>query len=163
MAGAASIGKHPIHTILVPFPIGLLVFSLIADVVFLAQWGGPIWHELAFYTMAGGVVGALLAAVPGLVDFMSLREPKVARIAAAHLSLNVVVVGIFVVDLWLRTRTLPGDRLPVVCSVVGVVLLAASGWLGGEMVFVHGVGVEPPAPTGDMHIRTESRPESRRA
>ncbi|MGH9834655.1 MAG: DUF2231 domain-containing protein [Blastocatellia bacterium] len=63
-ASHASIGGHPIHPILVAFPIGLWVFSLVSDIVYFMGWGSAIWNDVAFYSMAGGIVGALLAAAP---------------------------------------------------------------------------------------------------
>jgi uncharacterized membrane protein len=128
---------------IVPLPIGLWIFSLACDLIFALGWGGAVWHDMAFYTMAGGIIGALLAAVPGLVDFLSLSNPTVKKLGAAHLSLNLFIVGLFVLNLWLRTTNEPGALLPVALSVLAIVLLAISGWLGGEMVYVHGVAVEP--------------------
>ena len=52
-------------------PIGLWVFSVVADLVFLFGWGAAVWKDVAFYTLNGGIVGALLAAVPGFIDFFS--------------------------------------------------------------------------------------------
>lgn len=142
MRTPASIAKHPIHPMLVAFPIGLWIFSLVSDLVYLLGWGSMVWNDMAFYTMAGGIVGALLAAVPGLIDLLSLSEPKVKRIGIWHMSLNLVVVAMFAVNVWLRTMSAPGATLPIALSVVAVVLLGISGWLGGEMVYVHGVSVE---------------------
>ena len=65
MSTPASVARHPLHPILIPLPIGLWVFSLVADLVFLAGWGGATWKAVAWYTMGGGIVGAVLAAVPG--------------------------------------------------------------------------------------------------
>jgi uncharacterized membrane protein len=102
---------------------------------------------VAFYTMAGGIVGALLAAVPGLIDLLSLSDPRVKRIGIWHMVANLAAVATFVVDLWLRKSGPPDVKGPVVLSALGVILIGASGWLGGEMVYVHGVAVEaPPAP-----------------
>lgn len=70
MASPASIAKHPIHPVLVALPIGLWIFSLVSDVIYLTKWGGPVWNDVAFYTMAGGFGSALLAAVPGLIDLL---------------------------------------------------------------------------------------------
>jgi uncharacterized membrane protein len=72
MSTPASVARHPLHPILIPLPIGLWVFSLVADLVFLAGWGGATWKAVAWYTMGGGIVGAVLAAVPGLIDFFSI-------------------------------------------------------------------------------------------
>jgi uncharacterized membrane protein len=128
---------------IVSLPIGLWIFSLACDLISALGWGGVVWHDMAFYTMAGGILGALLAAVPGLVDFLSLSDATVKKLGAAHLSLNLFIVGLFVLNLWLRVTNEPSALLPVALSVFAIVLLAVAGWLGGEMVYVHGVAVEP--------------------
>ncbi|MEP6601283.1 MAG: DUF2231 domain-containing protein [Nitrospirota bacterium] len=145
MGSRASFLNHPIHPMLVPFPIALWIFSLISDAVYGLGWGGTLWNEMAFYTMAGGIVGALAAAVPGLIDYLSMSDPETSKIAKMHMIVNLTVVGIFIANLWLRTMFAPGAGLPVVLSVIGVALLGFSGWLGGELVYVHGVGVDSPA------------------
>ena len=76
MASYASVGRHPYHPMLVPFPIGLLVFSLIADIVFRAGWGGPAWVDVAYYSMAGGIDAAPSARVELRP---SAREQKTPR------------------------------------------------------------------------------------
>lgn len=129
---------------LIPLPIGLWVFSFVSDVIFKAGWGGPVWHDVAFYTMAGGIVGALLAAVPGLVDLLSLDNPKTKGIGFLHMSLNLIAVALYAVNLWLRMHREPTSNLPFGLSIAGIVLICISGWLGGEMVYVRGVGVERP-------------------
>ena len=143
MASPASIAKHPIHPMLVSVPIGLWIFSLISDVIYMMSWGGLVWKDVAFYTMAGGVVGALFAAVPGLIDLLSISNAKVKTIGIWHMSINLVVVALFAANLWLRYTAAPGTASPIWLSVIGVVLLGVSGWLGGEMVYVHSVAVEP--------------------
>ncbi|MFY9554193.1 MAG: DUF2231 domain-containing protein [Blastocatellia bacterium] len=143
MASPASIAKHPIHPMVVALPIGLWMFSLISDVVYLMKWGGVVWNDLAFYTMAGGLVGALLAAVPGLIDLLSISSRKIRTIGLWHMSINLVIVALFSLNLWLRHAAAPEANPPVWLTVIGVVLLGVSGWLGGEMVYVHGVAVEP--------------------
>src|SRR5215471_10029839 len=143
MASPASIAKHPIHPMLVAFPVGLLIFSLISDIIYLARWGGPVWNDVAMYTMAGGIVGALLAAVPGFVDLFSITNPRVKRIGIWHMSINLVVVVLFLINCLMRYQAPRGTAGPIWLSVIGIVLLAVSGWLGGEMVYVHGVAVEP--------------------
>ncbi|MFY9571447.1 MAG: DUF2231 domain-containing protein [Blastocatellia bacterium] len=143
MASPASIAKHPIHPMVVALPIGLWMFSLISDVVYLMKWGGVVWNDLAFYTMAGGLVGALLAAVPGLIDLLAISSRKIRTIGLWHMSINLVIVALFSLNLWLRHAAAPEANPPVWLTVIGVVLLGVSGWLGGEMVYVHGVAVEP--------------------
>jgi len=149
MASPASIGGHPIHPMIVPFPIGLWVFSLIADGIYIWR-GNPVWaHYIAFYTLLGGIIGAALAAVPGLIDWLSIKDPKVVKMANWHARLNVIALLIFSASFYLRTTS--GSELvggsypfPVALSVLGVILISISGYLGGEMVFKHGVAVDRP-------------------
>src|SRR5215471_21662215 len=147
MATPASIKKHPVHPMLVVFPIGLWVFSLASDIIYRAGWGPVIWNDIAFYTMLGGIAGALLAAIPGLIDLFSLSaRPK--NLGIWHMTINLVVVAIFVVDASLRNIGPRAGDLPFALSIVGVALMCISGWLGAEMVHVYGVGVEPAGRAG---------------
>jgi uncharacterized membrane protein len=148
MASPASLGRHPIHPMLIPFPIALWVFSLIADVIYLWR-GNPAWRDwIAFYALLGGIIGGALAAVPGVIDWLSLKGREVVKIANWHARLNVTALLIFAASFYLRTTggaSLVGGSytIPFVLSVVGVILITISGWLGGELVFRHGVAVNP--------------------
>src|SRR5437764_12358920 len=105
MASKASIGGHPIHPILIPFPIGLLVFSLIADLIFLWQ-GNLIWESyIAFYTLLAGIIGMAVAAIPGLIDWLTLTDPKVVPVANWHARVNIITLLIFVAIFYLRTTS----------------------------------------------------------
>jgi uncharacterized membrane protein len=147
MASKASIAGHPIHPMLVVFPIGLWVFSLVSDFIFLAT-GDPTWRATALYTMGGGIIGALAAAVPGLIDLLSIRDPATRRIGIRHMALNLTIVVLFVINFWWRMQAPTPSNGPVWLSVIAIALLVISGWLGGEMVYVHGAGVN-----GDSKIR----------
>jgi uncharacterized membrane protein len=126
---------------LVGVPIGLWIFALICDVM-RAGTGETVWHTVAAYCVGGGIVGALIAAVPGLIDYFSIDEAAMRRIANLHLTANLGAVAIFAINLWLRFR-LPADSyLPLGLSIVGVLAIGIGGWLGGEMVFVKGMAVE---------------------
>lgn len=141
MASTASIGGHPIHPMLVVFPIGLWIFSLISDLIFLGG-GDAAWRDTAFYTMGGGIIGALAAAVPGMVDLFTIDDPKIKRIGLTHMTLNLTVAALFIINFLWRLRADENATGPVWLSVLAIVLLAISGWLGGEMVYVHGAGVQ---------------------
>jgi uncharacterized membrane protein len=141
MSSAASIKKHPVHPMLVGFPIGLWVFALVCDVVH-AVSGNAIWQTVATFCVAGGIVGALLAAVPGLIDYFSIDEAEMRRVANLHLAVNLGAVVIFTINLWLRFRLPVESNLPLGLSVVGVLAMGCGGWLGGEMVYVKGMAVE---------------------
>jgi uncharacterized membrane protein len=140
MASRASIAGHPIHPMLVSIPIGLFVFSLVADIAARFGWG-EAWPAVALYCMGGGIVGALLAAIFGFVDLMSITDEKVKRIGLSHMAINLVVVTLYVVNFALRWQGQPVDGIPFALSVIAIVLLLVSGWLGGHMVYVHGVAV----------------------
>jgi uncharacterized membrane protein len=128
---------------LVTIPIGLWLFSLGSDLIHLFGWGRAVWSDIAFYTIAAGIVGAFLAALPGLIDYHSLTEVRLKNLAAVHMVVNLTVVLLFTVNLWLRLYYEGGMSLPVIFSGVGIALLVVGGWLGGELVYIHGVAVEP--------------------
>lgn len=144
MPTPASVARHPIHPMLVGIPIGLWVFAMVADLVHLFGWGSAVWKVIALYTIGGGIVAALIAAVPGFIDFTSIADRRVRKVALIHMVVNLVVVGLFALSFWLRLIS-PLGGVPVAVSGVGTVLLGLGGWLGGELVFLHGMGVEAPA------------------
>ena len=141
----AQIARHPIHPMLVAIPIGLWVFSLVCDIVTATGSPNENWSIVALYTMVGGIAGALVAAIPGFIDMLSLRG-GVKRIALMHMAINLAVVALYCVNVWVRTTG--GDPgLALILSVLAIAALLVSGWLGGKMVYLHGVAVEePPEP-----------------
>lgn len=141
MSSPASIKKHPLHPMLVGLPIGLWVFALVCDLMH-ALSGNAVWQSVATYCIAGGIVGAILAAVPGLIDYFSIDEAEMRRIASLHLAVNLGAVLLFGINLWLRFRLPTDSILPVALSIAGVLAIGIGGWLGGEMVYVKGMAVE---------------------
>ena len=144
MSAPASFKGHPFHPIIVPLPIGLWIFSIVSDFIFKLGWGSPVWNDVAFYTLAGGIIGALIAAVPGFIDLTGLTNPKTKTIAIWHMMINLLAVALYCVNFWLRTQRAPGDNLPILLSAIGIGLIIISGWLGGELVYVRGVAVKQP-------------------
>jgi len=147
MRTPANISGHPIHPMLVTLPIGLWVFSFVCDLCFAFGSGVLEWKIVALYAMGGGIVGALLAAVPGLVDLLSLpSEPR--KTALVHMAINLTIVVVYAVNFWLRLDmpTAPGL---VWLSALTIAMLLVSGWLGGKLVYLSGVAVSageiPPA------------------
>lgn len=142
MRTPASIASHPIHPMLITIPVGLLIFSLICDIIALFASDPNVWLLVAFFTMVGGFVGALIAAIPGVIDLMSIDEPRIKKIGFTHMALNLVAVTLYAVNIWLRIEGTSAS-MPLILSIIAVGLLGVSGWLGAEMVHKHGVGVEP--------------------
>ena len=161
MASPASIGGHPIHPMLIPFPLALWFFSLIADLIYLWR-GNPAWRDwIAFYALLGGIIGAAAAAVFGIIDWLSIKDRAVKKVADWHARLNVIALLIFAGSFYLRTAGGSGwvggsYTVPLLLSVVGVILITISGYLGGELVFKHGVAVNPQSDTG-AELRAKAR------
>jgi uncharacterized membrane protein len=139
MTTRVTIAGHPLHPMLVTIPIGLWVFSLVCDFVF-ASTGDSRWDTTAYFTLAGGIVGALVAAVPGLLDLLGLHAARERRTATSHMILNLVIVAVQALNFWARSQPqFEGSRLPMWISIVAVAALCVSGWLGGQLVHVFGV------------------------
>ncbi|HYX66554.1 MAG TPA: DUF2231 domain-containing protein [Burkholderiales bacterium] len=156
MRTPARIAKHPIHPMLVPLPIGLWIFSLVCDLARAFGASSANWEIVAWYTMIGGIVGALLAAIPGLVDLLSLPS-AIKPTGVKHMALNLTIVVLYLINVWLRRDGVTSAAIWL--SVLSIALLAVSGWLGGKMVYEAGVAVEP-APLGSERYRG---PERRRS
>lgn len=164
MASRASIGGHPIHPMLIPFPIALWVFSFVADLIYLWR-GNPVWRDfIAFYAMLGGIIGAAAAAIPGLIDWATLTDRAAVKVANWHARVNITTLVIFIASFYLRTTSgaawIPDlPMLPFILSIVGIIGLTIAGWLGGQLVFKHGVAVDveskeaPRQPETGRHIR----------
>lgn len=150
MSTRVSVAGHPVHAMLVPIPIGLWVFSLICDFVFMST-GDPRWAVTAYFTLGGGIVGALLAAIPGLIDLLGLHDSRAQRIGVIHMVLNLAIVAGQAVNFWLRMDEGGSDVLPRAISIVAVAALIASGWLGGHLV--HVLGVTQPHSAGEAERR----------
>jgi len=141
----ASIRRHPIHPMLVVFPIAFWIGSLACDIIYHVGSHNMFWKEVAFYSMAGGIISALLAAAPGFIDYLSLTDTRLKKIATTHLALNLFVVVLFIFNLGLRYNASAGtEMIGVVLSIVAIAVLAVSGWLGGSLVYEHRVGISTP-------------------
>ena len=143
MRTPASIAKHPIHPMLVPIPIGCWILSLGCDLAFVLGAGATHWATVSFWAMLAGLLGAVAAAAPGVIDMLSLAgTPK--KIALTHMALNILVVLLYAMNFGMRVNGGAIVGLPLAFSIAAIVLLAVSGWLGGHMVYVHRVAVDEP-------------------
>lgn len=140
MAAKVNIAGHPVHPMLVAFPIGLWVFSLACDILFRAT-GNQVWDTVGLYTMGGGIIGAIAAALPGFFDLLDMQESRAKRIGLGHALLNITALILFVAGFSIRQSAGPGT-VPFILSILGVITIAVSGWMGGSMVYLHGAAVE---------------------
>ena len=147
MRSKARIANHPIHPMLILIPAGAFVITLVCDLLYLLTEDSRWWDATAPIIVVG-VVGGILAAVPGVIDFVTIvPHHKVRRIASVHMVLNLFAVGFFAINGWIRwnASTPPtGVSAGLVLTLLGILLLAVSGWLGGTLVFEHRVGVVEP-------------------
>ena len=143
MESRFKVAGHPLHQMLIVFPLGLLATAVVFDVIFLVT-DNPSWTQAAYYMIGAGLITGLVAAVPGAVDWMAIpRGTRAKRIGLLHGVGNVIVVALFAISWFLRrdTPTLPPTEA-VVAGLLGAGLAVVTGWLGGELVDRLGVGVD---------------------
>jgi uncharacterized membrane protein len=142
MRSLASIGKHPLHPVLITLPLGAFAVSLFAD-LFVALGLSFTWAETARHALMIGIAGGVLAAVAGLIDYVSVKmSPSAKRIATFHMVINLVAVFVFLLSFAMRTGSETGwSALAFAVSGVAFAGLLTGGWLGGELVFKHKVAV----------------------
>lgn len=143
MQARARLFGHPIHPMLIVFPLGLLGASIIFDILYLIT-KTPKWGDIAFWMIVVGVLSGLIAAVFGLIDFLAIPSgTRAKRIGFLHGVGNVVVVVLFAVGWFLRSPAPQNPSLlAIILSFAGVGLSLITGWLGGELVDRMGVGVD---------------------
>lgn len=144
MDAKAKLFGHPIHQMLIVFPLGLLATAVIFDIVWLIR-DMPGWAAASYHMIAVGVVTGLVAAVFGFLDWLAIpSNTRAKNIGKLHGLGNVVVVVLFAASFWLRYV---GDPLvpstaAIVLGILGALLALVTGWLGGELVDRLGVGVD---------------------
>jgi uncharacterized membrane protein len=142
MEARAKLFGHPIHQMLIVFPLGLLAMAVLFDLLALAQ-GNGYWSEIAYWMMAAGIVTGLIAALFGFIDWLGIPAgTRAKRIGALHGLGNLLVVLLFIGS-WLLRSGAPRTPQPLALTlsfVAGAIALF-TGWLGGELVDRLSVGV----------------------
>jgi uncharacterized membrane protein len=144
MESRAKLLGHPIHPMLVVLPLGLFIGAVVFDAIYLWR-GEPAFAAVAYWNIAAGIVGGLLAAVFGLIDWIAIPSgTRAKRIGLLHGAGNVVVVAVFTLVWLMRTNAVDaGPTINVfLIEAAALVLGAVSGWLGGELVDRLAVGVD---------------------
>jgi uncharacterized membrane protein len=132
---------HPLHPMLITFPIALLIGVLVCDSVF--WWtADPFWARMAFWMIVGGLAGGGLAALSGMADFMLVRPIREHVASWSHFILAIMAMSIAATNLMLRWEDEAAAVLPwgIMVSALNVVMLSFAGWLGGNLVFRHLIG-----------------------
>ena len=164
MESKARIFGHAIHPILIVYPLGLLSAAVIFDVIYLVT-ANPTWTTVSFWMIAAGIVGGLLAAVFGLIDFLNIPSgTRAKRIGLMHGLINLGVMVLFIGS-WLLRRDSPEvpSTAAFALSFIGVGAALLGGWLGGELVERLGVGVTPGANLNAPNSLTHGARETARA
>ena len=139
----AQIAGHPIHPMLIPFPIAFLVATLACDLAFQST-GNPMWAIAAMWLLGAALVMAALAALAGLTDFLGERRIRAIKAAWLHMIGNVIAVLLSLINFFLRYAN--GAEAGVLgwgtwISLIVVLLLLFNGWKGWELVYKHRVGI----------------------
>lgn len=143
MESKAKLLGHAIHPIMIVFPLGLLATGVIFDIIYMI-WGNPTMATVAYWMMAAGIIGGIIAAPFGLIDWAAVPSGTRAKsIGLMHGLTNVLVLLLFVGSWGMRYGQ--PDHPPTTASIlslIGFALAGLGGWLGGEMVERLGVGVD---------------------
>lgn len=159
---------HALHQQLIPFPFGLLATAVIFDVFHLINDSGEL-ANVAYWMIAAGIIGGLIAAPAGLIDWTAIpKGTRAKKVGAVHGVGNLVVLVLFAVS-WLLRRDQPTapEALALGLSFAGFALAGVTGWLGGELVDRHAVGVDDGAHADSPHSfsgrpASEGRPATAR-
>lgn len=134
---------HPIHPMLVNFPLGLLITSIVFDII---HWitGNGYWSEIAFWMIAAGLIGGLIAAIVGTIDWLAIPSGTRAKsVGLLHGAGNYIILLLFAISWFLRLNAPASPSIVAyVLAFLGAALLGGTGWLGGELTLRLGVGVD---------------------
>ena len=157
MESRVKLFGHPVHPMLIVFPLGLLATAVIFDILYLS-FGNSLLPTASYYMIAAGVLGGLLAAIFGFIDWLALPNGSRAKnIGLWHGLGNVLIVGLFAVSWLLRGNNVDfvPDSLALTLSFAGTALALVTAWIGGELVYRLGVGVDPGAHVNAPNSLTE--------
>jgi len=143
MRSRANIKSHPIHPILVAFPIAFFVGTFIFDILGVI-YNNESLYGVAYYMQVCGIIGALLAAIPGAVDYFKTVPPNSSakKRATKHALLNITNLVLFLIA-WILKGNNINPYVILVLELIGIILLAIAGWLGGTLVYRNQIGVDP--------------------
>lgn len=160
MTGPVKLLGHPIHPMLIVFPLGLLSAGVIFDLI-AAFTGNQGFYLVSYWMIAAGLVGGLLAALFGFLDWLGIRSDTRAKsVGLWHGLGNLVIVLLFAASWWMRSsdpNNVP-STFAFILSLLGAGLALVTGWLGGELVYRLGMAVEEGAHENAPSSLTTEKP-----
>ncbi len=162
MESRAKFLGHALHQQLIPFPLGLLVTAVVFDVLYLVTDSREL-ATVSYWMIGAGIIGGLLASPFGTIDWLAIPSgTRAKRVGLIHGAGNYLLLVLFIVS-WILRRNAPEspDALALALGIAGVALLGLTGWLGGELVDRHAVGVDEGAHLDSPHSLSR-RPASER-
>jgi len=142
LPATAQIARHPIHAMLVPIPIACFVGALLTDITYFAT-AEMMWADFSAWLLSVGFIIGVLAAFAGIIDFFGNRSVRAQAPAWPHALGNLLVLVVAFFNLLMHTRDAWTSVVPIglSLSIITVLILPVTGWLGWSMVYRHGVGV----------------------
>lgn len=143
MKSKANVKGHPLHPMLIPFPIAFFIGTLLFDVLGMLQKDEGCWRT-GFHLEIAGIISALLAALPGIADYFFTVPPdsSAKKRAATHGLINISMVLVFSVAYFYRRGSNASGGLIIAIEALGVILLCIAGWMGGTLVYRNQIGVD---------------------
>jgi uncharacterized membrane protein len=152
MAGKINFLGHPVHPMLVVFPLGLLPTAVACDLIYLVR-NNPNWAHISYWLIAAGVLSGIVAAAFGIADWLALPNgTRAKRLGGWHARVNIAMLVLFAISWWFR-RAAPDhpSSLAIALGLIALLLGTIGGWLGGELVYRLSVGVD-----FDAHVDSPS-------
>lgn len=145
MKSKAAIGGHPIHPMLIPFPIAFLTGAIVFDILSRVRVSEPL-YTTAYHCLVAGLIMGVLAAIAGAVDFRYAipADTPAKNKATYHLIVNGLGLVLFSLSLFMRPSFVDRNTISMLPAYAGAILLGIGGWLGGSLVYDEKVGINEP-------------------
>lgn len=158
MKARATLLGHPVHQMLIVFPLGLLGTSVVFDIIYLLV-GSETMAVVAYWMLTAGLVGALAAIPFGIIDYTIIPpNTRAKRIGFLHGAGNAIVSIFFILSWFYRAQDTPPSTTALACSFLGLALALVTAWLGGELVSRLGIGVhEHASPNASSSLKKRAR------
>lgn len=144
MKSRANIKGHPIHPMLIPFPVAFFTGTLIFDILGLV-YDNATYLVIGQHLVLAGIVGAVLAAVPGLIDYFFTVPPNSSakKRASLHAVSNITMLVLFSIAAFYRRKAEAEPAIVLALESFGFILMCIAGWMGATLVYRNQIGVDP--------------------